>query len=75
VLTAPAFTRAADGGDVVTSRLGILFPDGTDVTAEDRVRLPDSDGLWRVEGEPRQHVSPITGAAGGVYAWLERVTG
>jgi hypothetical protein len=72
----PSSTTEANpvGGDVNTERFGCLFPDGTDVSSRDRVRLDDGS-VWEVDGEPRQHWSPITGAVGGVYAWLARVTG
>lgn len=73
----PSATSEQHGGGATTatSRYGVLFPDDTDVTKVDRVVLPDVDGVWSVDGDPRQHVSGITGTAGGLFAWLEKVTG
>ena len=73
----PSATSEQHGGgsETATSRYGVLFPEGTAVTKLDRVRLPDVDGMWSIDGDPRQHVSPITGTVGGLYAWLEKVTG
>lgn len=65
----------AGGGETVTSRYGVLFPPETNVSKVDRVRLPDVEGLWSLDGDPRRHVSPITGSGGGLFAWLEKVTG
>lgn len=78
----PSSTSEAEsvGGDVSSSRFGLLMPDGTlhvsgrKPSPVDRVRL-DDDTLWQIDGEPRQHVSQITSARGGIYAWLVRVTG
>lgn len=63
------------GAQTATSRYGVLFPESTVVTKVDRVILPDTDGVWSIDGDPRQHFSPITGSVGGLYAWLEKVTG
>lgn len=61
--------------DHSTGTYGVLFPEDTDVSSVDRVRLPGVDGVWSIEGHPRQHYSPITGATGGINAWLVKVTG
>src|SRR4051812_2496040 len=73
----PSATTESGGSsaDQVTSRYGVLFPDGTAVKGVDRVRLPGISGVWEIDGEPRQHVSTLTGTAGGIYAWLQKVTG
>jgi hypothetical protein len=64
----------AQGRTTVTTGRTVLFPDAADVVATDKVRLADGT-VWRVEGDPAQHVSPITGARGGVLVVLQRVTG
>lgn len=80
----PSSTTEAEpvGGDTTTTRYGFLMPAGTvhagsgrAPTASDRVRLPDGEGVWQVDGDPRQHWSPITGATGGLGGWLVKVTG
>jgi hypothetical protein len=79
----PSSTSEAEpvGADTTTDRFGVLFPEGVAhasgrrPSSVDRVRLPDEDGVWQIDGTPRQHVSPITGSAGGYYGWLQRVTG
>lgn len=80
----PSTTTEAEpvGSDTTTTRCGLLIPESTvhaisglPPSAVDRVRLPDQSGLWQIDGDPRAHWSPITGAQGGLFAWIERVTG
>jgi hypothetical protein len=80
----PSSTTEAEpvGGDTTTTRYGFLMPEttvhaisGQPPSSVDRVRLPDLDGVWQIDGDPRAHWSPITGAQGGLGGWLVRVTG
>lgn len=79
----PSSTTEAEpiGGDTTSSRYGFLMPEGTThvsgrpPSSSDRVVLPDEDGVWQIDGAPRRHQSPITGASGGLGGWLVRVTG
>jgi hypothetical protein len=64
----------AAGGDTVTTGRVLLLPDGAQIAATDRVRLPDGS-LWRVQGDPEQHLSVLTLARGSVRVALQRVTG
>jgi hypothetical protein len=79
----PSSTTEAEpvGGDTTTVRYGFLMPEGTThssgrrPSSVDRVILSDEDGVWQIDGEPRRHQSPITGASGGLGGWLVKVTG
>jgi hypothetical protein len=74
-----ATTEAQQGRDAVTTRQQVILPGGTDIRSTDRVRLDGDehfpDAVWRVEGDPQQHWSPLTGSTGGTTVWLEKVTG
>lgn len=79
----PSSTTEAEpvGGTTVNTRYGFLLPEGTvhesgrPPSSVDRVRLPDEPGLWQIDGDPRRHWSPITGASGGLGGWLTKATG
>lgn len=79
----PSSTTEAEpiGNTTTTTRYGLLMPpetvhaSGRHPSSVDRVILPGEPGVWKVDGDPRQHWSPITGAEGGLFAWLEKVTG
>lgn len=80
----PSSTTEAEpvGRDTTTTRYGFLLPESTvhagsgrPPSSVDRVILPGVDGVWQIEGDPRQHQSAITGTAGGLGGWLVKVTG
>lgn len=80
----PSSTTEAEpvGATTTTTRYGSLMPESTvhaisglPPSSVDRVLLPGFSGQWQIDGDPRQHFSPITGAQGGLFAWLVRVTG
>lgn len=74
-----ATTEAQEGRDTVSTRMQFIAPAGTDIRSTDRLRLDDDTyfpgATWRVDGDPQQHWSPLTGSTGGVTVWLEKVAG
>lgn len=74
-----ATSEASQGRDTVSSRMQFIAPAGTDLRSTDRLRLDGDeyfpDAVWRVDGDPQQHWSPLTGSTGGVTVWLEKVVG
>lgn len=74
-----ATSEASQGRDTVSTRMQAILPGGTDIRATDRVRLDGDEyfpgATWRVEGDPQQHWSPLTGSTGGTTVWLEKVDG
>lgn len=67
-------TEDPQGRTTVTTGRVLLLPDGAVIGASDKVRYDDGS-VWRVQGDPQQHQSAITGARGGVLVNLQRVTG
>lgn len=51
-----------------------LLPSEAIVTALDKVELDDGT-VWAIDGDPGQPRSQITGAIGGVWVTLRKVTG
>jgi hypothetical protein len=74
-----ATTEATQGRDTVSTRMQVILPGGTDIRSTDRLQL-DGDAYfpgatWRVDGDPQQHWSALTGSTGGVTVWVEKVAG
>jgi len=62
------------GRTLVTSGRALLLPDGVAISATSKVRFDDGS-TWRVQGDPEQHQSALTGARGGILVTLQKVTG
>lgn len=58
----------------VTTRGQVIFPDGTAITSDDEVTLPDGH-RYRVSGEGQQWTSHLTGATTGIQVGVERTDG
>lgn len=66
-------TETTPGGDTVTTDLNLLMPDGTSVTATDRVTV---DGVvYEVVGQPAVWLSPLTGFSAGIQVQLRTQKG
>jgi hypothetical protein len=66
-------TEQTDDRDQLTTERAMLLPPGADITAYDEVTVR---GLrYAVDGDPMEHISPLTGRRGGVEVNLRRVTG
>ncbi|WP_134663996.1 hypothetical protein [Amycolatopsis sp. CFH S0078] len=74
VLAPAGSTEDTDRADQVSSRVTVYTGLDADVTATDRVVLPDGT-RWAVTGEPERYRSPFTTGAGVCVINLERVTG
>lgn len=80
----PSSTTEAEpvGATTTNTRYSVLMPpstvhalSGKPPSSVDRVLLPGEPGVWQIDGDPRSDRSPITGAQGGLRAWIVRVSG
>jgi hypothetical protein len=63
-----------DNRDTVVTDSQLYAPAGSDITATDKVRLPDTT-VWHVNGDPAPWINPWTGERLGIVVTLTKVTG
>lgn len=51
----PRTSYEEESGWVIVEGRMVVAPFGADITADDRVRVPDSPELWDVDGEPGEY--------------------
>jgi hypothetical protein len=61
------------GGSSLTLTLEVILPPGTEITANDRLRVRGL--VYEVDGEPQDQRDPLTGGQPGVRVIARRVTG